>query len=145
MNYLLVWLIGVVVFAIIEAVTYQMVSVWFSIGSIGAFLIAYAGLGLNVQLIVFTAISIVMLLLLRPISMKLFKRHGTTKTNVNALIGEEVLITKHVDNINSEGEGRVKGLFWSVRSIDDNVYFEKGETAIIERVEGVKLIVKKKA
>lgn len=71
MNYLLVWLIGVVVFAIIEAVTYQMVSVWFSIGSIGAFLIAYAGLGLNVQLIVFTAISIVMLLLLRPISMKL--------------------------------------------------------------------------
>ena len=44
MEYLIVWLIGVAVFAGIEAVTYQMVSVWFSIGSIGAFLTAYAGL-----------------------------------------------------------------------------------------------------
>ncbi|MDO5396358.1 MAG: NfeD family protein [bacterium] len=144
MEYLIVWLIGVAVFAGIEAVTYQMVSVWFAIGSIGAFLTAYAGLGLNQQLAVFIILSIGTLLLLRPLSMKLLKRHGKTKTNVDALAGREVLITQRVDNRASEGEGRINGLSWTVRSADSDVIIEKGETAIIERVEGVKLIVKKK-
>lgn len=144
MEYLIVWLIGVAVFAGLEAVTYQMVSVWFSIGSIGAFLTAYAGLGLNQQLMVFIILSVGSLLLLRPLSMKLLKRHGKTRTNVDALTGREVLITKRVDNRASEGAGRINGLEWTVRSTDSDVTLEEGEIAVIERVEGVKLIVKKK-
>lgn len=144
MEYLIVWLIGVAVFAGIEAVTYQMVSVWFSIGSIGAFLTAYAGLGLNQQLAVFIILSVATLLLLRPVSMRFLKRHGKTKTNIDALTGREVLITHRVDNRASEGEGKINGLTWTVRSADSDVILEKGEIAVIERVEGVKLIVKKK-
>ena len=144
MEYLIVWLIGVALFAGIEALNYQLVSIWFSIGSIGAFLAAYAGLGLNVQLGVFIALSIGALLLLRPLSMKLMKRNGKTKTNVNALIGREVLITKRVDNRVSEGEGKINGLVWLVRSTDDDTVIEDGEIAVVDRVEGVKLIVKKK-
>ena len=136
MDYLIIWLIGVALFAGIEALTYQLVSIWFSIGSIGAFLAAYAGL--------FIALSIGALLLLRPLSMRFMKRNGETKTNVNALIGREVLITKRVDNRASEGEGKINGLVWLVRSTDENIVIESGEIAVIERVEGVKLIVKKK-
>lgn len=144
MDYLIIWLIGVALFAGIEALTYQLVSIWFSIGSIGAFLATYAGLGLNIQLGVFIALSIGTLLLLRPLSMRFMKRNGETKTNVNALIGREVLITKRVDNRASEGEGKINGLVWLVRSTDENIVIESGEIAVIERVEGVKLIVKKK-
>ena len=144
MNYLVVWLIGIVVFATLEAATYQLVCVWFAVGSIGAFLAAYVGLGLNIQIAMFVAVSVVALLLLRPISMKFVKRKGITKTNVNALEGKEVLITKNVVNRTSDGEGKINGLTWSVRSTDDNVTIEAGETAEIVRVEGVKLIVKKK-
>ena len=144
MNYLWIWLIAVVIFAVLEGVTYQIISIWFALGSIGAFLAAYAGLGLDAQLAVFAGIAVVCVLLLRPISMRLIKKHGITKTNANALIGKKVLITKRVCNRTGEGAGRVNGLEWSVRSADDDVTFEKDEEAVIERIEGVKLIVRKK-
>jgi len=143
MEYLIIWLVAVIAFAVLEAVTYQMICVWFSIGAIGAFLTAYAGMGLNVQLGVFIVLSIISLISLRPLSMRFFKK-GITKTNVDTLIGLDVLITKDVNNITSEGEGKVNGLAWSVRSIDDSVTFEAGEIGIVVRIEGVKLIVKKK-
>lgn len=143
MEYLIIWLIAVVAFAVLEAVTYQMVCVWFSIGAIGAFLTAYAGLGLNIQLGVFLVISIIALICLRPLSMRFFKK-GITKTNVDALVGQDVYITKKVNNITSEGEGKIKGMTWTVRSESDSVTFEPEEIASVVRVEGVKLIVKKK-
>lgn len=39
------------------------------------------------------------------------------------------------------GEGRVNGSDWSVRS-DSGAVIAAGKTAVIERIEGVKLIVK---
>ena len=143
MEYLLIWLAAIVVFAVLEAVTYQMICIWFSIGAIGAFLAAYAGLGLNIQLGVFIVLSVAALISLRPLSIRLLKK-GVTKTNVDAFIGQDVYITKKVNNITSEGEGKSKGLTWTVRSDNDSVLFEPGEIAEVVRVEGVKLIVKKK-
>ena len=53
------------------------------------------------------------------------------------------MITCDVDNIRGLGEGKVDGKVWTVRSID-NSHVLKGESAIIEKIEGVKLIVKRK-
>jgi membrane protein implicated in regulation of membrane protease activity len=144
MEFLIIWLVAVVIFALLEAVTYQLVCIWFAIGSIGGFLAAYAGLGLNSQMVIFLILSVLALICLRPLSVKLFKKGKGTKTNVDALVGRDVLITKRVNNNTSEGEGKINGLIWTVRSSDDAVSFEKDEIARIERVEGVKLIVKKK-
>lgn len=143
MSYLLIWLMALIAFAVLEAVTYQLVCIWFSIGAIGAFLTAYAGLGLDVQLGVFIILSVLALAALRPVSVRLLKK-DVIKTNVDAVIGQDVYITKKVNNITSEGEGKSKGLTWTVRSDSDAVTFEPGDTATVVRVEGVKLIVKKK-
>ncbi len=143
MEFLVLWLVGVVVFAVLEAVTYQMICIWFSIGAIGAFLTAYAGLGLDFQLGVFLALSVIALIALRPLSVRFLKK-GITKTNVDAIIGMDVYITRKVNNITAEGEGKIKGMTWTVRSETDSVTFEPEEVATVVRVEGVKLIVKKK-
>jgi hypothetical protein len=37
----ILWLAAVVVFIILEAVTYQMISVWFIIGSVGALIAVF--------------------------------------------------------------------------------------------------------
>lgn len=144
MEYLLIWLIAIVVFAALEAATYQMICIWFAVGSIGAFLGTYAGVGFNMQMIIFILLSVICLVCFRPLSIRFLKKNTGIKTNVDALVGKEILITKDVDNIKAEGEGKVNGLPWTVRSADDSVKFEAGEIAYIERVEGVKLIVRKR-
>ncbi len=53
------------------------------------------------------------------------------------------MITCDVDNIRGLGEGKVDGKVWTVRSID-NSHVLKGETAVIEKIEGVKLIVRER-
>ena len=74
--------------------------------------------------------------------MKFFKPRNV-ETNAQSLVGKEVLITSDVDKIRGLGEGKVDGKVWTVRSID-NSHVLKGETAVIEKIEGVKLIVKRK-
>ena len=138
----LVWLIGIIVFLILEGVTYQLVSIWFAVGAAGGLIASVMGARFNIQMTVFLAISIVLLLCLRPVSKKLLKTKKE-KTNIDSLIGKDVLITKEVNNLLGNGEGKVGGMHWTVRNADNEVIPE-GETVTVEKVEGVKLIVKRK-
>lgn len=137
----LLWLAGIVAFIILEAVTYQLISIWFVIGAIGGLIAAICGTDFYVQMTVFLAVSILLLVLLRPFSMKLIKKQDF-KSNADSLIGKNILITQEVNNISGTGQGKVNGMVWTVRSETDET-IAAGELAEIKRIEGVKLIVKK--
>lgn len=138
--YILIWLFAIAAFLVLEAVTYQLVSVWFAAGCIGGLIAASLDAGLYAQLAVFAVVSAAALLLLRPLTVKLIKPKGL-RTNADGLIGKEVLITKDVSNIGETGEGRVSGMTWTVRS-ENGENIPKGTVAQVVRIEGVKLIVK---
>lgn len=135
-----IWFIAIIVFLILEAVTYQLVSIYLAIGAVGGLVMYMLGFDFIPQMIVFLILSIILLCLLRPISVKAMKNR-TLKTNADSLIGEKVYITKDVNNIEGSGEGRINGADWSVRSSDGSV-ITKGTSAVVERIEGVKLIVR---
>lgn len=135
----IIWLAAVIAFIILEASTYQMVCVWFIVGSIGGMIASMLGAGFWVQMTVFLAVSIVLLILMRPLAMKRLNSHKV-KTNADSLIGKKVLITETVDNTKATGQGKIDGAVWTVRSSDGSV-IEEGEVAEIKRIEGVKLIV----
>ncbi|HIU57179.1 MAG TPA: NfeD family protein [Candidatus Ornithomonoglobus merdipullorum] len=137
----ILWLAGIVAFIILEAVTYQLISIWFVIGAIGGLIAAMCGVDFYVQMAVFLAISILLLILLRPVSMKLIKKQDF-KSNADSLIGKSILVTQEVNNIKGTGQGKVNGMVWTVRSETDET-IAAGELAEIKRIEGVKLIVKK--
>ena len=137
-----IWLAGIIVFVILEAATYQMVSIWFAAGAAGGLVAAALDADFTVQMTVFIAISVILLLCLRPVSKRMLKSKKT-HTNVDSLIGKDILITKEVNNIQGSGEGKVNGMYWTLRSADSAVIPE-GETAAVEKVEGVKLIVRRK-
>lgn len=139
---ILIWIAGIVAFIVLEAVTYQLVSVWFALGAIFAVIAMAAGADFTVQMIIFIAVSGICLLCLRPVSKKLLKNEGE-RTNADSLIGKEVIITKEINNLISAGEGKVNGMTWTLRSEDNSVIGE-GETAVVTAIEGVKLIVKRK-
>ena len=136
------WIGAVIAFVIIEAATYQLVSVWFAVGSVGGMITYMLGFGFGAQMAVFLILSVITLLCLRPLSMKLLKPKGL-KTNADSLVGKEVLITKGVSNVNASGEGKVNGMTWTVRSADGSE-INKGDVAVVKKIEGVKLIVERK-
>ena len=61
------WLCAAVLFGAVEAVTAGLVSVWFAVGSVGAFFAALGGLSITLQLVVFAAVSAVALAATRPL------------------------------------------------------------------------------
>lgn len=137
----ILWIISIIGFIIFEAATYQMLSIWFVFGAIGGFVVSLCGLSFYWQMGIFLAISVILLLILRPITMRLVKKQDF-KSNVDGLIGKNVLITEEVSNINGTGQGKVSGMVWTVRGENDEP-IKVGENVKIKKIEGVKLIVEK--
>ena len=134
------WLIAIILFAIIEIVTVQLVSVWFAGGAVAAFIAALAGADISIQWICFVAVSALLLIFTKPFVKKVTHREPE-KTNIDAQIGKTTVVTKRIDNIAETGEVKLNGISWTARSIDNEI-IEVGTTVFVEKVDGVKLIVK---
>ena len=61
------------------------------------------------------------------------------------LIGQECIVTETIDKLHGTGAVSVAGKVWTARTDDPERIIEKGSVAVVERIEGVKLIVKTKA
>lgn len=135
-----VWLGVIVVMAIIEGVTTQMVSIWFVFGALVAFIVSLFGVALPIQLIVFAAVSTVMLVITRPLVKKImhFKKEDT---NAGRYIGKIGLVTMEINNELGVGQVNVSGSVWTARAVD-GVVIPKGTNVEVESIEGVKLLVK---
>ena len=135
-----VWFIGIIVFAILEAVTFQFVSIWFAGGALGALIAYLLGAGLTVQIWVFALVSAVLLVLSRPLVKKMRRRKEPT--NADRLIGQKALLTEEVNNDLCTGKLSINDVVWSVKS-EDGQPIEKGTMVTIKEIRGVKLIVAK--
>jgi len=136
------WLGIVAACVIIEASTMGLTTIWFAIGALVAWFVYLTGLGIEIQIMSFLLISILCLVLTRPIVVNKLKI-GRTKTNADSLIGEYVKVESTIDNNNNQGAVNVRGQMWTARSSDDEI-IEKGEQVVIKEIIGVKLIVKRK-
>lgn len=134
-----VWLIVLVVFGIAEAATVSMVSLWFMGGSLAAMVAQLLGAGPWVQIIVFVAVSAVLLACLRPF-VKKFVSPKQTATNTDALLGREAIVTERIDNLRATGTLKLDGKEWTARSAAGEV-LEPGTVVKIVKLEGVKLCV----
>ena len=136
------WLIMFAVLLVIEILTMGLTTIWFAGGAIVAFVLAYVGFGLPVQIIVFLLVSIALLVLTRPIAMKFFNQERQ-KTNAESLIGQNAVVLETIDTLHGVGRAEVNGMEWSAKTGDADMIIEAGEVVIIEGIQGVKLIVKK--
>ena len=73
---LFVWIGLMVAFTVIEAVTVQLVTIWFAVGSLVALIANIAGANIVVQWLIFVAVSAVCLLATRPVVKKGCQRKG---------------------------------------------------------------------
>lgn len=134
------WLVIVAVMLIIEIITMGLTTIWFSLGAAVAAIAAYAGAPLWLQIVLFSVVSVVVMLLARPFAMKVMDRNRT-KTNIDDMIGNTATVIEPIDNKKEQGKVRYRGVEWMARSVDENQISEE-ETVTIEAVSGVKLLVR---
>ncbi len=139
MNSTVIWAALVIIFLVTEALTYQMLTTWFAVGAAVSAVLSAMGIGSLWQIVAFFAVSAVCFALLRPVALKLLKK-STFKSNVDALIGETVLVTEDIDNVQGKGLGNLGGMQWSIRS-ENGECIRSGEQAYVKKIEGVKLVV----
>ncbi len=91
------------------------------------------------QVVVFLAVSVALVSVVRVIA----ARHGAgrpeLRTNVDALKGRQALVVERVDG----RDGRVKlgGEIWSARSYDATLVFEAGQEVDVVEIEGATAVV----
>ncbi len=136
-----VWLGSMILFIIIEILTTGLTTIWFAGGSVAALITSLAGLPWWVQVITFILISGLLLVLTRPFLKKIAKK-GYVKTNADSLIGQYAKVTDEVNG--SGGTAYINGLEWSAVCDDPHENIGEGEFAEIVRIEGVKLILRRR-
>ena len=135
----ILWMLVIIASVAIEAMTLDLSAIWFAVGGVAALLLASFHVKLLPQLIVFTIVSALLLLLVRPAARKFLKPTGA-RTNADRILGEEALVTATIDNTAAQGEIRLLGQIWSARSSDGTIIQQGSKVRVIE-IAGVKAIV----
>ncbi len=116
-------------------------TVWFAGGALVAIFVSLLNGPLWLQILLFVAVSLLMLFFTRPVAVKYFNR-DRVKTNAESLVGRQAIVTAEINNIQGIGQAMVGGQEWSARSCDDAVRIPVGAVVNIMAITGVKLIVK---
>ena len=138
-----IWIGVTVVMLILEAVSAQLVSVWFVVGGIAAAAVSFFPPSIPIQFIVFISVSFVLLAATRPFVHKMKANMKTVPTNADRYIGQTAVVTEDIDDISGKGQVKVGGSVWSAKSSDGSPV-PKDSEVVVKEIKGVRLIVEKK-
>ena len=136
----IIWFAAMAVFLIVEAACpFHLVSIWFAVGALAAMIVSLLGGVLWLQILVFCVVSAGLLAALWPFIRKVLNPH-LTKTNVDAVIGTQGVVTADIDNLNAVGQVKLGGMEWTARSTS-GANISAGTRIQVDRIEGVKAFV----
>lgn len=135
------WIAVLVVAVFTEAMTSDLVAIWFFPAALVSLVLSFFAVPWWVQVLVFLVLGLATVFATRPFCRRLLKKRDT-KTNIDAIIGRVCIVTEEIRNIDEVGEVRVGGLCWSARAEDPSRVIAVGEQVSVVAIEGVKLIVK---
>ena len=137
------WLVFILIFVIIELLTLDFTFLMLSIGSLGGLGANAIGLPWWLQIIAAGALSLVLILLIRPPLLRALRKGGDPAlSNVAALIGQGGRVLSSI----GENGGLVKlanGETWTARVTDPALYpgAGVGENVVVTAIEGSTAVV----
>jgi len=139
------WVIAALILFIIEIATPFFAFICLSIGAVGAAITAaIAPHSITWQIIIFAVLSFIMLVAVRPLLLKYFRKKGShTKTNVDAVVGRIGIVTEDIKDSTVGGRVKIDGDDWKAVS-DDDSFIPVGQKVEILSVNSIILTVKKK-
>ena len=134
-----IWLALMVVLAICEGLTTQLVSIWFVIGAFAAAIVSFFVPNLTVQIALFVGVSLFMLLITKPFVKKI-RQTKAEPTNADMNIGKTAVVIQQINNTEATGQVKLAGNVWTARTVNGEIV-EKGQKVIVQEISGVKLMV----
>ena len=138
-GHVLFWIVALLIFLAVEAVSVGLVSIWFAVGALAALICALLHGPVWLQAIWFVVISGVTLILTRPL-VKKYVNAKSVATNADRNIGRSAVVTERIDNLAGTGTVQLDGVLWTARSAND-APIEEGTTVVVREIRGVKLLV----
>ena len=135
-----VWLGVIVAAVVIEAMTVELVSIWFLPSAIAALILSFFDVPLWVQILVFI-IGFLVLFAVFKLWLWRYIKPKKTPTNADSLIGETVTVTEDIDNLSEKGAVKTHGVVWTARSVEDEKNIAAGKHVKVVEIRGNKLIV----
>ena len=136
-----VWLILSGVFLIIEIINLGFLVFWFAVGALIAMVSSFFINNIIIQGIIFIISSTILIFATKPLVNKILPKDSMVKTNAASIEGKVGKVIIDINPTESTGQIKIDGEAWSAKS-SDNTYIPKDSEVIVEKIEGVKAIVK---
>ena len=136
-----IWLAVIVLAVTIEAVSPQLVSIWFAVGALASLVASMLVWPLWVQLLLFVGITLLSVLLTRPLVKKRLDTR-TVQTNSDRYVGMQGIVLQTIDNTQGVGQVKVQGSIWTARSEQADRKIPENAVVTVVRIEDAKLIVR---
>lgn len=136
-----IWLVAAGVFFIVEIINLSFLVFWFSIGALVAMVASFFIENVIIQATIFLVVSTILLFATKPFVNKIIPKETFIKTNSFSLEGKVAKVVADIEPLENKGQIKINGETWSAKSIDDR-FIAKDTEVVIEKIEGVKVIVK---
>lgn len=135
-----VWLVVAAVMAVVEAASFALITMWFFVGALAAFLANMLGAGEFAQVLVFLVVSVLCLVLLRPVVVKHRNRGPSSEPT---LVGAGGRVTARIPGGQETGKVETSDrMSWTARSADGTP-LEAGAVVRVVAQESIKLVVER--
>ncbi|MEU6366014.1 NfeD family protein [Streptomyces sp. NPDC046931] len=133
------WLIGAAGLGIGLVITAMPELGMLAVGAVAAAVVSALGGDAVFQVLVFAAVSVALIAVVRPIA----ARHGAQRprlaTGIDALKGRQAVVLERVDG--NGGRIKLAGEVWSARSLNTELTYDVGQEVDVVDIDGATAIV----
>jgi membrane protein implicated in regulation of membrane protease activity len=133
------WMVAAGLLAVGEIFTLSFFLGPISVAAVTAAIVALVGGGLAVQWLVFIAVSLASLAVLRPIAKRHLRTPAQIRTGTAALVGGTAVVVERVDR--DGGQVKLAGEIWTARAYDEDEVYEPGARVEVLKIDGATALV----
>lgn len=133
------WLIGAAALGIPLVMTAMPEFGMLAVGAVAAAVTAGLGGGVVLQVVVFVAVSVALVAVVRPIAARHRAQRPELVSGIDALKGRTAVVLERVDS--SGGRIKLAGEVWSARPLDNTQSYESGQEVDVVEIDGATAVV----
>ncbi|MHA7282863.1 NfeD family protein [Arthrobacter sp. TMS2-4] len=138
-NSWVLWLVLFLGLAVVETLTLDLLFIMLAVGAMAALVADSMGAGLVLQIVVFAVVSLLMILLVRPVAVRHLKRGPADQlNNIDRLVGAAAVALEPVTA--HSGTVKIGGDTWTARSAD-GASLPAGARLAVARIDGATAVV----
>jgi membrane protein implicated in regulation of membrane protease activity len=135
------WAILALLFVVVEVFTISFTFLSFAFGAIGAAIASGIGMSFEMQLLVFSVLTVLSFVFVRPLALRMTQKSEVElKTNVHAMVGRRGVVEDDFTELG--GRVLIDGDNWKAVS-EDGSLLKKGDVVEILEINSIIITVKK--